>query len=249
MGMEQEPGDGNSLESMSPQELARYDQKQKAMAALMGPFMMEGIEWAAEDANDANITEPKLRYAVLAASTRRTLDDRSLRRGYILSYSRYGSAFDSEEDYYRVFEQRFPNLMRAAVEDAAWVGLGGYNFLKSVNRSSEALQIIPRSLGLLAVTGTHGHRNELRAELGDPINVPNFMFHRHLNEDELVFTPSAREIINRYPSPLQGCPARAIHIEYENAEGFATTMPDPRNNNLLTLYWGNVSKFAFEKIA
>lgn len=226
-----------SVDNMSNDQLAAFARTRASVAELMTPYMLGGISRAQRLADSLDINDADTRYIVLAEASTELLKDAELRRRYDRRFPEFAGSFPSHEAYRRIHDRQFPALIGAAVMDARWTGLSAARFLEEQSRGGEAPAIIPRSLGLLAVTGAHKDRlAQLRDQLGDPIDPEHLTLRTTPAIGEQIgFTTEAKEIIKQFPSRFDGCPALAI----------ADPRPDGNSLNLLTAYWEEISKYAF----
>jgi hypothetical protein len=240
------PEHGVPIDKMSPRQLKLYGEVRKATAGLMEPFFFFGIGVAYVLGDKQQIEDPAQRYGLLEGVLTSVVAEPKLKASYYDErFPDYKHLF-SPGQYAQVYE-RLASLMRAAVQDARWAGLGAAHLLQTHDRYAEAEGIIPRSLGLLAIADVHmDHIGKVHERLGSPVSIEHLSLATGQGDRlEVAYTDIASGILSEYPSRLHGCPAHAL--------------PDPRRENeeepwqspatnLLEAAWEEISAYAFARI-
>ncbi|HSW37317.1 MAG TPA: hypothetical protein VLG37_03030 [Candidatus Saccharimonadales bacterium] len=96
--------------------------------------------------------------------------------------------------------------------DVMQVAGGSFNLLRNEGVSEDSAQVIARSTGLLAISGTNKKYSPEAAEyLGQPYADPSHFELKATEEGTKVgFTPSTLEHLRRFQRPNGGCPAGRI---------------------------------------
>jgi hypothetical protein len=238
---------GKSIDELSPEELRDFAKVRIAVADLLTTSVFDGLGMAMMIADVREINDPETRFKLLLSTTIALLEEDESRHNYTMHYLEHAHLFKNPAAHVAIYNDHFPKLINAAIYDAKWASLGAAALLQEHGRSAETAEVIPRSLGLLAIADVHGdHITDLISELGDPIASKHLRIITGNSElDEVVYTNEASAILKKYPSRLYGCPARALPDPRRDIEGPWQQSPA---TNLLEATWEEMTMYAFEKV-